>query len=220
MSRISGNLVVDGALSVTGSFTPPDNSVSTAKIVDSAVTRAKIAQDDLAAYGIPLTEVKTWDDMATNLPGAAASDDLALITGTLGTTAPTIQTGDLKDAGATTRYGAFLVALPAEYQAGESVQIRVRAGMDTTVASAAATVDIQAYKIDGDGGVSADLCSTAAQSINSLTEANKDFAIDATNLAAGDVLHVRIAVAVNDSGTNTAVIGKICALALLCDIRG
>lgn len=220
MSRISGNLIVDGAFSVTGSFTPPDSSVTTAKIADDAVTRAKLDQEDLALYPVPLTALRTWDAMAVNLPGTAATDDLALVTGTIATDAPTVRTSDLKNAGATTQYASFLVPLPVEYQSAETVQIRVRAGMETTVASASATVDLQVYEIDGNGGVSADLCATAAQSINSLTEANRDFSITSTDLVAGDVLHVRVAVAVNDSGTGTPVIGKICNIALLCDIRG
>ena len=94
------------------------------------------------------------------------------------------------------------------------------AGMTTTVASASATLDVQAYKADRESGVGADICATAAIDINSTSWANRDFTITATSLSPGDVLDVRIAVAVVDSATGTAVIASIGAIELLCDIRG
>lgn len=179
---------------------------------------ALISQQDMAVYPIPLTELRTWDALATNLPGAAAADDLGLVTGTLGTDSPTIQAGDLKAAGATTRYARCQVALPPEYVAGETVVIRAAAGMKTTVADGSCTIDFEARRIDRAAGVGADICATAATSINSLTAADKDFTITATTLGPGDLLDIRMAITCTDTATATAVIPIVDALELLCDI--
>ena len=67
--------------------------------------------------------------------------------------------------------------------------------------------------------IATNLPATAATTINSLTFANKDFTITSSSLAAGDILDVRIAIAITDSATGTAVIGEIGAIEFLLDIR-
>src|SRR5690606_37633366 len=98
--------------------------------------------------------------------------------------------------------------------------LRAFAGMITTVADNSATIDFEAYKIDGDNTVGSDLIDTSAQDINNLAFANQDFTVTPTGLAAGDVLDVRVAVAVNDAAAGTAVIAAIGRLDLLCDVKG
>ena len=111
--------------------------------------------------------------------------------------------------------------LPHNYVAGETVTIRLRAGMKTTVADTSATVDVQAFKSNNEGAVDgSDLCATAATTCNSLTPADKDFTITPTTLSPGDWLDVRIAIATNDGATAGAVIGFIGRAQLLCDTKG
>lgn len=184
------------------------------------INRTELSQDENQIYVIAPSEWKTWDAMQTNLPGTAAADDLELTTGTLGTNFPCIQTGDLKAAGATTRYAATTVKIPPEYDDGETITIRVSGGMLTTVSDTTATIDFEAYNNDGDNTSSADLVTTAAQSINSLTFANKDFVVTPTNVLRGDELVIRMAIAVNDGATGTAVIGCAGKVSLLLDVRG
>lgn len=150
-----------------------------------------------------------------------STDDLRLVGGTFATGVPSIQTGDLKNAGATTRYARVQVQLPPEYVAGETVSIKVNAGMVTTVASASATIDFEVYKSDRGILISgSDLCATAAQSINSTTFADLTFNITATSLSPGDILDIKMAIAVNDSATVTSVIGCAGSVELLLDIKG
>lgn len=181
-----------------------------------------LPQRDLQVYTIPLTQFRVWDAMQTNLPGTAATDDLALIgSTTFGTNSLRISAGDLKAAGATTRRMRALIQLPAEYVAGQTVTLRLYAGMETTVADTTATVDVEAYLTDYEGAVSgSDLVTTAATSINSTTFSAKDFQLTATSLTAGDWLDVRISVAVNDAATGTAVDAAIGYVRLLCDTKG
>lgn len=182
--------------------------------------RSTLAQQDGEEYGVPLDSLRVHDAFNTVLPGTAATDDLALVGGTLGTNAPSIQAGDLKAAGATTRYARFVTYLPPEYVAGQTVLLRFAAGMITTIADASCTLDVECYKSDEDNTVSADLCATAATSINSVTFADKDFTITETNLLPGDMLDVRIAIACNDAGTGTAVIPCVAAIKRVLDTQG
>ena len=125
-----------------------------------------------------------------------------------------------QDAGATNRYARFQVPLPANYVAGETVQLRFSAGMITNAADTTATLDVTCYKSDEDNTVSADLCTTAAQSINSTSFADKAFTITSTALSPGDILDVQVTMAVNDAATGAAVIGCIAAIKRLCDTQG
>ena len=171
-----------------------------------------------APHTITLDRYRVWDARQTVLPGTAANDDLAIITGTFGSASPQIQSSDAKNTTVTQRAG-FQVVLPNNYVAGSAVTIRVPAGMITTVANGTATVDIEAYEINRtSGAVGSDLCATAAQTINSLTAAAKDFTITPTNLVAGDILDCRVTIAITDSATATAVIGVINPIQVLANV--
>lgn len=199
---------------ITGALTIKNTGVA-------AQTRATVLQQDAnAIFPINLTTLRVWDAYQTNLSGTAATDDLALVGGTFATAPPVISAGDLKAAGATTRYARFQMSLPECYDAGETVTLRISAGMVTTIADTSCTVDVQCYKIDKITGIGSDLCATAATTMNSLTFANKDFTITASGLSAGDVFDVRIAVACTDAATGTAVTPTIASIDLLCDIKG
>ena len=217
---------IDSDVRVDGTVTAEALSLNTASITNTmcsnsmALARAKLAQDTLQPFTIPLTAMRVHDAMATVLPGTAATDDLGLDSGTIGTEHPHLTAGDLKAAGATTRHARFLVPIPAEYDTAETVLLRVYAGMLTTVADTSCTVDAVCYKADGDTTVSADLCATAATTMNSLTFANVDFTITSTALVPGDWLDIRLSITCTDAATGTAVEPVIGTVQLLCDIRG
>ena len=183
------------------------------------VERSQIIQEALAVYSIPWESWRVHDAYGTLLPATSSSDDLGLYGGAFATNTPSIRTYDVKTL-TTTLYARTTLILPLEYDPGETVQLRFFAGMITTVASTTATIDVQAYESDGASGLGSDLVATSAQSINSLTHAYKTFSLTSTNLQAGDVLDVRVAIAVTDAATGTAVIGAFGAAAMLLDIRG
>ena len=185
----------------------------------TGLDRADINQTTIAAFNIPLTSFRIHDAFNTNLPGTSSGNDLGLVGGTFGTASPVLQTADLKAAGATSNYARALFQLPAEYDAGETIIIRVHTQMVTTVSDTTSTIDVECYKVDQAGGIGSDLCATAATTNNSLTDADIDFTITATGLAAGDVFDLRITSAVNDAATGTAVIAEIGNVDLRCDIR-
>lgn len=185
----------------------------------TTVTRANLGQDDLKPYPIDLVEMRVHDARQTNLPGTAANDDMGVITGTPGTDAPTLQGVDFGGT-STDEKCAFSFALPPEYVSGETITLRVKAAMLTTVSDGTATVDAEVFARDGDGAVGADICATAAQSINSLTPANKDFTITPTSRVAGDVLEVRLSFGGSDTGNVGVMIPEISDVRMLLDIKG
>jgi len=196
-----------------------DSQAGDILVIDGYWPRTKLAAEPLSAQAIELTQLRVWDDLASLLPGVAADDDLAIIEGSWATDAPTVQTSDAKGTSITQRL-RFRRRLGPEYVSGGDIKLRIRAGMITTISDDTATVDVECYCDDEDGGVGADLCATAAQSINSLTKADRDFVVTATRLAAGDVLDFRVTIAITDAATATAVIGEISRMVLLRDIRG
>lgn len=201
--RVQGNLTVSGTIPL--------------------VARSFLTQEPLASYLIPWTAWRIWDVYHTNLPGTGGTDDLALIGGTFATAPPTIQTGDLKAAGSVTRYARAVIQLPPEYDDATTVQVRFYAGMKTTISDTTATIDLQAYEADKEEGISSDLVTTSATSINNLlsgSPATTDFSVTATALVSGDWLDMRVAIAINDGASGTAVIGIIGSAELLCDIKG
>jgi hypothetical protein len=173
------------------------------------------------AIGVDLTGTMTAARgvVTVLLAPAPGADDLQVYTGTFGTHVPSLRSRDVKAAGAQTLRARLIIALPDNYDAAESIQLRCLAGMNTTVADTTATIDLEAYELQSDGTLSSDLVETSAQSINSLTLANKDFNITATNLVAGDRLDVRVTMAIYDAAGVTAVIGVLQDLILRCDVR-
>jgi len=183
----------------------------------ASLARASLVEDALAPYALPLNDARVHDAPNSLLPTSASSDDLGMIGGTFGTTAPTLQSVDFKNT-TTTAYARLFFAVPQELLGGaQDLKLRINAGALTTVASSAMTVDVQCFR---QAAPSTDICATAAQSINNLTAADKDFVLTATNVVPGDVLDIRITIAGTDSATGTAVIAKINSVAVLADIKG
>jgi len=201
--------------------TIPDGVIGNDAIDTSAeIETVKLEVRNEQIFPISITDARVWDAVQTILPETSSADDLGINTGTFGTNAPSIRTSDLKAAGSTTRYTAFIVPVPQNYKAAGSFEIEVRGGMITTVADTAATVDIQVHRLDRSNGVGADLCQTSATTINSITKATVAFNIGTSTLLAGDLLMVRVAVLVNDAATATAVIAEISDIRIVCDTQG
>jgi hypothetical protein len=220
-NRIEGDLYVAGSLQVGGAVALPAGGLAGSHLkADAEIFRSQLKQDTLKIYPVNLLSFRVWDAVHTILPNPSANDDLGLYTGTFGTEAPTIKTRDVKALGAVTHRARVVVALPTEYDTGETAQFRLKAGMLTTVADVSAMIDLEVYRILRDGTVGADLCATSSQSINSLTLSDKTFDLDEATLVQSDLLDCRVSIATNDAATATAVIGILAAMELLCDVRG
>lgn len=186
------------------------------------VSRGDAAVEALTEKSIPLS---AWVvDGSPNSPIEEASNEEGLGTaeaasGQFGTVANYLATDDEKNE-TTSKTARAQIPIPANYIAGQAIKFRFRSGMKTTVASTSASLDLECYKSDRAGGAPGnDLCTTAAQSINSLTLANKDFSIDETGLKAGDVLDIRITISIVDSATGTPVFGVVTHAAIMCGVK-
>lgn len=202
------------------SITYPDGFIVNAMVSNSAgLETVKLETRTSQVFPIPLTAGKVWDGVNSNLPGTAAADDLAIVTGTWGTDAPTVQAGDIGGA-ASTRYGLWEVPVPQNYRDGNTFIIRLRGGMLTTVADTSCTVDLEIYKADGSGAVGSDLCQTSAATMNSTTFANIDFTVDSSAIDPGDRLLVRLAIAYSDTGDAGVMTPEISNMEVRCSTRG
>lgn len=206
--RFPEDVEIAGSLRVAGALLP-------------ARARSELQQDNAVQIPIRFGDLRVWDAFSSII-ATAGSDDLGISTGgTFGTNAPYITAGDLKAAGATTRRARFLFTIPPEYVSAETVQFIAHAGMITTAADVSCTIDFEAYVLTKLGTVTgSDLVTTAATTINSTTLAAKTFEVNASALAAGDVLDVRVSIACNDAATVTAVIPAIAHLVAAIDIKG
>jgi len=198
---------------------PPEVITNYTIAGNADIAFTKIAQRVLAESVISLTQARVWDAVQTNLPATPASDDLGIITGTWGTNPVRITAGDVKALGSTTRRLHLAIPIPSNYEDGQTIQLRIRAKMETTVADNSCTIDAEAY-VGSDGALGSDLVTTSATSMNSLSAANYDFTINATGVDPGDLLEVRLSIASNDAATATAVTPAIYSVSLLCDTRG
>jgi hypothetical protein len=179
------------------------------------MARSYFTQDDAKPYAVPLSHLRVWDAPGSSLPAAAANDDHGLVHA--GINAAEIVKGI--DAGATTetQYSRFDFALPAEYVSGEGVVVEINASMQV-IADTSASLDLEVYR---QAAPTADICATAAQSMNSATPTDYDFSITATNLAPGEVLKCRIKTVVVDSGNAAPNINsQIHSVDVLLDVKG
>ena len=216
----SGSL--SGSMGFTGEITIGESSVTNSNIATNAdIARSKLAQD-VKTYTIPLTSCRIWDAMATSLgvaAGAPSADDMGLITGTPGTAVPTLNSIDWKGASPTEKC-AFEFVLPAEYDAANTITLRIRAAMLTTVSDGTATIDANCYASNRDGVASADLVTTVAQNMKTLTPANYDFTVTPTGRAAGDRLVFVLTFGGTDTGAAGEMISEISEIEVLLDVRG
>ncbi len=219
----SATAITAGTALHTGSF----NFVGTAATNQVLALSATSSDLDIASgtcIGVDATGTLTSATgcFTVLLAPKGSPDDLQYVSGTYGSVVPYVGTPDLKAAGASTRYARCLITIPHDFEGyPESLTIRCVAGMKTTIADVTATIDVEAWRVDGDGTYgAADLVSTVGPvTMNSVTAANKDFVLLTSTLAAGDVIDVRITIAVNDAATVGAVIGALWQLELLADLR-
>lgn len=179
-------------------------------------------QTDNVVFPIPWGDWrKDGSSYATDLPGTSSGTDLGLYGGTFGTSQPSIRTYDVHSAGSLSLKARVAVIVPDRYVAGQTFTIRLAAGMVTTVADTACTLLVEAYRIGKDDSIGSQICPTGALSMNTLGAATKSFTITPATLNPGDVLDVRITIAVNDAATTPAVVqAAIFGADVVCDIQG
>jgi hypothetical protein len=194
-------------------------SIKAGDVSDAANLTREMMEQNTDIFPQSIEGWRKFDDVSATLPNAATGSHLGLIAGTFGTAASEVRTSDSKNT-TVTQKARRTDKMPQHFVEGTATsRYRVHVGMMTTVASSSATVDVSIYKVDDDGTVGSDLVSTSAQSINSLTDADKDFSFDSSALSPGDVLDIQVTIAITDSATGTAVIGLLRKSAIVCTVQ-
>jgi hypothetical protein len=214
----SGTVLVGEALTTGSADLEPIEGLETAAAILGAVARTGLAQDDLAVYSIPLTEMRVTGTGALLGDSAGTpSGAFGLTVGTFGSASP-ILVGEAASAASVTNKCRCLTPLPVEYVAGQTVTLRVHARITGDV-EVAQTIDVVVHKSDKEAGVSADLCATAAQTLTDAF-ADYDFTITPSGLAPGDMLDVELTGVANDTGGTANKLIEIGAVQRLCDVKG
>lgn len=181
------------------------------------LVRADLLQESLVIHPVPLTEARQVAVLSAGIPAADDATSPGLVNGTYLTSNPSIQTNDVKAAGAQTRNFRFLYPVPEHYVAGQPVTVSVNAGMTTTIADTTATLAVDVAR---QAAPSVNIGPGGTVTINSLTAGAKTFSLTATSIVVGDVLDVRVTLAINDAATATAVIGTVNTISMLLATKG
>jgi len=219
--------IVNASHGQATTLTIPDIGQATGNLVllkAAQTTAGELKRADLTAetttYRVPLSDLRSTDT-AMGLLGAAAGTPagaFGITVGSHGTASPLV-VSEAANGAAITNTTRFAFVLPAEYVAASNVTLRVHAKI-TATATASATLDAQVYESDGEAGISADLCATAAIDINGGTDwADRDFTITGTNLVAGDLLDIELTGAADDTGGTKNAIIQIGSVKLLASAK-
>ena len=183
-------------------YTIPDAGASanfvmmtSAQAVAGTLTRADLTEETLVAYGIPVNQIMAADGAPLGVTETAGDFFL-----NLGTNFMNLR-GEEANNETETSVGYIQFILPPEYVAAGDVKIRFRCQLDGAGTDNSSTLDVEAFEM-ADGAVGSDICATAAESFAAKsTYYNKDFTITATGLVAGDILVIKVTVAVIENAS-------------------
>lgn len=163
------------------------------------VTRAACQPETSQKVGFALAGARNDDGQP--VAAAASAGKFGFEVGGVGV-GGTLLVGEGASGNTKTSEARLEIVLPQNYEPGSAVSLRVHARVDL-VLNTAATIDAEVYMSDDEGGVSADLNTTAAQNVNSATFTTLVFAINGASLSPGDTLEIYLVAVANDSGGTT-----------------
>lgn len=157
---------------------------------------ATAAPLDLPLVGARL--IADWTTVVATTPGSS----LLGLSATVGS----VLLGNAASGNTKTDKAQFIFQLPAWYVAGSAITVRLRSKQATTLSTASSKVDVDSFKVNADGAMGSDLCSTAAQQVTT-AYANYDFTITPTSRVAGETVVLVVSTIADDTGgtVNTAM---------------
>ena len=184
------------------------------------ILRRMLVQEDAAVYTIPMSQWRKRADL-TQLPNAGDFTNLGLVVANY-STASTHLIGSVPNDDTQTEYARNdNIILPIEYVDGQTVTLRFHVRGNDAGGISVATIDVRCFKSDKEQGVSADLCTTAAQDINVVAAwMDEDFTINPAGLVTGDKLDVEVSLSYNTDNVNLGEALIIGDAALLLDVKG
>lgn len=160
---------------------------------------AVMSQTALKVVTIPQQTWKKGTDLAVNL-GAATTAILGLVTGTVGTDNPYLQTN--LATGSVTQKALTMIQVPADYQAGSALTFRIP--WTTTVApTTSADLDAVVYRAVAPTVDINDV--TAAVDVKTAGSGTANFVLTATNVVPGELLYVQLSIAIVSGAASTDI---------------
>ncbi|MFA7070201.1 MAG: hypothetical protein WC144_05105 [Sulfurimonas sp.] len=160
-----------------------------------------------SAFSVNFTDLRRTGDCALILPNAGDNTNLGITTGASG--AANISLTSSNPTGATkTEKARFQFIIPANYIAASDLTLTASARVAVAL-QVSATLDFTAFESNKELGVGADICATAAQSINTNVWANYAYTITGAALLPGDVIDIEMTIALDDTAGAHAGFGQI-----------
>lgn len=188
-----------------------DDATSDLVLLSNGMPRSSLTQNALASYNIDLHQLRQADQAVMGI-SATTGDHFYDVA----TNSPVL-TGNTPSSSTVTDISTFDFALPPEYDDAETVQCVISGSVDT--AADTNTLDLECYEITSlTGVISSDLVTTTIQTTTA-TNVAYTFAITATALVAGDLLHF-LMTTVNQDADGTDGIISIHSIRVLIDVKG
>ncbi len=150
-----------------------------------------------SAFSVNFTDLRRTGDCALILPNAGDNTNLGITTGASG--AANISLTSSNPTGATkTEKARFQFIIPANYITASDLTLTARARVAVAL-QVSATLDFTVFESNKELGVGADICATAAQSINTDAWANYAYTITGAALLPGDVIDIEMTTALDDT---------------------
>ena len=214
-------MMTKGSSTVTGTVNLSGATVTYRSIVDGdittgTITRAKLAEEALAKYGVSLVNLRNNNGtVMTATPGAGLFNitSAGFGTGTLTLDCP------VASGASTTGTLMFEFEMPVEYVTAGDVKLIVTAKESVGAATVSTTLSSEVYESDGQGGVSA---IAGSWDQTDVTVAWQTFTntLTAASLTAGDKLRVFVRIVTDDTGATVGTIAQVGKIEMQCDIKG
>lgn len=197
----SGTVYTAGATGVV-------SSVANGDVVDLLNMGCVPIDSSLNAINIPLWNGRNSDGSVLAAAAAAGKFGQTVTPGTALTLV-----GEAGQNNTKTSTALWIVPLPQDYTAGANLTV----GVDTVIAGTGTagtkTVDVRAFRIDGQGATGADICATAAQNM-ATSRATQSFTITGTTLSPGDLLMVEVATVLQETGNSNTITATVNGLSI------
>jgi len=188
-------------------------TMSAANVTANTLPRASIVQTANAAYDMPL---EAWKTVPGAAPLSASTNTGDFSYGVIGTGVLGLTTF-VADNAQETSVAALRFAIPPEYDAAETVQIKVTCKITNTATTP--TIDFTAQEISATATLGSDLVTTAAQTVTT-SFATYTFALTATDLVAGDILQIAMTADMTDPAGGTTSAFQVRNVQVTLDIKG
>lgn len=191
--------------------------------IEAPVERDLLGRDAGAIYRLDLDGWRATDNAQAKLGASAGtpSGAFGITVGTHGSAAPKI-VGEAASGNSKTNKMRRQFTLPPEYVAGTDLVLRVKCQETVGAATVSTSIDAEIFQVAAEAGLvgsPTDLVDTSLIDVTETT-ANKDFAVEGSDLEPGDEIDIELTGVTNDTGGSVGTVLEIYDTQLLLTIAG